>query len=407
MNVQRLACTLITIVTMALTGCGGGSSTSSMADPTAGGDSRAPSTTPGDDVTNGTPGSLFRVPSDASIPTGLSRAIATAAGNQPVAGSLTQSSDGTNAVSDDSVGVEVTWENGRLMYDVSYDGSSLVSTARGQAAKDVARILDRPKGTELFERVSGQGWNGVTFYRSLRAGEAETGSVAGDLWVNVYTDYGMKQEPAPGAPQDVRTGDTVSFSNTDDSGPPNTGTMRAGPDTDYLAGGIWMFAPDTATGHADYEFGAFVDGNDPFTTANVMPLTGTATYQGNATGVYSDQTRNFFFDARALLTADFGTGNGLGTISGEIHTLQENGALFLGNPTLTLDTTDIGDTKAGFFNGNTSLNYAGMNFTGKWGGGFFGNGESDGRPGAVAGTFGAATSDGDQSLVGVFNAYKQ
>ena len=48
-----------------------------------------------------------------------------------------------------------------------------------------------------------------------------------------------------------------------------------------------------------------------------------------------------------------------------------------------------------------------MNFTGKWGGGFFGNGEPDGRPGSVAGTFGAATSGGDQGLVGVFSAYTQ
>ena len=79
-------------------------------------------------------------------------------------------------------------------------------------------------------------------------------SVAGDLWV-VYTDYEGEN------------------------------------DTDYLAGGIWVFAPDTATSLADYEFGAFVDGNDPFTSANVMPLTGTATYEGDATGVYSDRNR--------------------------------------------------------------------------------------------------------------------
>ena len=78
-------------------------------------------------------------------------AIAKAAGNEPVQGSITQSSDGTNAVSDDIVGVEVTSENGQLMYDVSYDGTSIVSTKRGQAVEGVELIYDRPKA-ELFER---------------------------------------------------------------------------------------------------------------------------------------------------------------------------------------------------------------------------------------------------------------
>ena len=36
------------------------------------------------------------------------------------------------------------------------------------------------------------------------------------------------------------------------------------PDTDYLAGGVWLFVPDDTTSAADYVFGAFGDGNDPF-----------------------------------------------------------------------------------------------------------------------------------------------
>ena len=334
--------------------------------------------TPGDGMMTST-GSPFGVPSDSSITNGSSMAIAEAAGNEPVQGSITQSSDGTNAVSDDTVGVEVTSENGQLMYDVSYDGTSIVSTKRGQAVEGVEFIYDRPKGTELFERVEEE--NGVEFYRSLRAGEAETGSVAGDLWVDVYTDY--------------------------------EGTN----DTDYLAGGIWVFVPDTATSLADYEFGAFADGNDPFAQSALPALTGTATYEGEATGVYSEDGRNWFFDAAATLMANFDGGtNNLGTISGRIYDadlygvreLGDNFDVYRSDSTLHLGTANIGDTEAGFFTGNTSMtNSDGDTFTGKWGGQFYGNGESDGKPGSVAGTFGAATMSGDQSLLGAFGAYKQ
>ena len=71
------------------------------------------------------------------------------------------------------------------MYEGFYNGRSIVSTDRGQAAADVELIRDRANGTELFERISAVDWNGVEFYRSLRAGQAEAGSVAGDLWVDV------------------------------------------------------------------------------------------------------------------------------------------------------------------------------------------------------------------------------
>jgi hypothetical protein len=318
-------------------------------------------------------GSSFMLPSDASTTTGLSGAIAKAAGNAPIPGSVTQSSDGTNAVSDDTVRVDVTSVNGQLMYEGFYNGRSIVSTDRGQAAADVELIRDRAKGTELFERISAADWNGVEFYRSLRAGEAEAGSVAGNLWVDVYTDY--------------------------------EGTN----DTDYLAGGIWVFAPDTATSLADYEFGAFVDGNDPFAQSALPALTGTATYEGEATGVYSDQTvgRNYFFDALASLTANFGTNSGLGTIDGRIHTFEEGGEPVEGNPVLTLGTANITNTNHGFFNSSTTMTFDGDDYTGKWGGQFYSNGESDGKPGSVAGTFGGATADDNYSFLGVFGAYKE
>ena len=100
-------------------------------------------------------------------------------------------------------------------------------------------------------------------------------------------------------------------------------------DTDYLAGGVWLFVPANATSTADYVFGAFVDGNDPFDQSNIMTLQGTATYRGGAIGVYSategQSTEIGSFDGDVELTANFGGGNDLGTISGSLTNLEVDG----------------------------------------------------------------------------------
>ena len=47
---------------------------------------------------------------------------------------------------------------------------------------------------------------------------------------------------------------------------PNAGSagVRITEDNDWLAGGIWIYVPDDATSLVDYEFGAFIDGNNEF-----------------------------------------------------------------------------------------------------------------------------------------------
>ena len=301
--------------------------------------------------------------------------LAQAAQNTPKAGSVTQSSDADgNGVTTDSVNIVVTGPAGQQTYVASYNGMEVVSTANGTPAVNVEDVLDRPKGTRLHERVPG----GVEFYRSLGQAEAaQLGLAPGDIWIDVYTDHGG-------------------------SG-----------DTDYLAGGIWVYAPDNASSLDDYEYGAFVDGSDPFVQNNLAGVTGTATYsaQDGATGVYADaeEGRNYFFDADVTLTANFGNGSELGTISGRIHNFDVEGLTVSGNPELTLGSADIGSSNSGFFTGDTRMDVVGgSNFTGKWGGQFYGNGANPtDAPGSVAGTFGAATADGSESFLGAYGAYKQ
>ena len=183
-------------------------------------------------------------------------------------------------------------------------------------------------------------------------------------------------------------------------------------DADYLAGGIWVRVPADATSVADYEFGAFVDGNDPFRQNNLAGLEGTATYSGDATAVYSvvSTGRNYFPDAKASLTARFGDGDALGTIEGRIHDITGDGPASdsYDGVAVNLGRAAIGTSNSGFFTGDTSTTGTDSDFTGKWGGQFYGNGAAaTDPPGSVAGTFGAATANDGESFVGVFGAYRR
>ena len=306
-------------------------------------------------------------------------AVVAAALNEPRAGSVTQSSDGgDNNVTRDLVKVTITRSGSNLNVDASYNGQTVVSTADAAEASGVEDVVGLPKGTRLYERVVEAGAEyGIEFYRSLAAGDVRehdgTAVPAGQLWVDVYTDY-----------------------------------ETAG-DTDYLSLGIWVYVPDGATNLDSYEYGAFADGNDPFSQNNLVSLTGTASYVGEATGVYAVKAdaRNYFFDAAATLTANFGAGSTLGTIEGRVHDFEVDGQPIAGNPQLMLGTANIGNSNGGFFKGDTSATFAGDTFAGKWGGQFYSNGESDGKPGSVAGTFGAGTADRSKGFLGAFGAHKQ
>jgi len=189
----------------------------------------------------------------------------------------------------------------------------------------------------------------------------------------------------------------------------NGGGTPTANDADYLAGGIWLIVPDDAASAADYQFGAFADGSDPFLQSNLAAVTGTATYTGDATGVYSAKEAGGitggFLDADVRLTANFGDANGLGTINGSLTNFALDGTPVPG--ALNLGTANIGAQNSGFFRGAVTGADDERSYTGHWGGQFFGNGEADGRPGSVAGTFGGHSTDDVVSFVGAFGAHKQ
>ena len=214
---------------------------------------------------------------------------------------------------------------------------------------------------------------------------AASGGKPGTLWVDFY----------------VFQGDAVANAG-------GTNTQQS----DWRAGGVWMWMKNEPASIDDYSFGAFTDISESlkFSKGKIGGLEGEATYTGASTGIYTRKDGAGFdlgyFDAKSALTADFGDARGMGTISGSINNIERSKdtpatVLAPGVDTVTLGKADITDSQeGGFFTGDTSM--AGATESGKWGGQFYGkeSNQQDARPKGVLGTFGAANDN--VSLLGVF-----
>ena len=189
-------------------------------------------------------------------------------------------------------------------------------------------------------------------------------------------------------------------------------------DSDYLVLGYWLNERKERRSNRNYTWLVAASGNDPFESSNVAGLTGTATYEGPATGLYmlkanaAAEPELDYFNAKASLTADFGDATAFGSVSGRItEGMTEEGDALpevnLGSANIHPNRTDGG--KGGNYSGDTSgMTDAGVAFSGKWGGKFYSNGASaTDHPGAVAGTFGAKTAGDLLAITGAFGAYKQ
>ena len=276
--------------------------------------------------------------------------ITAAADNVPKAGSVTQSSNASSGVTADTMSVTVSTYEGQLRYELTYIDSN-----------NASRTFDS-NNIEVLARGSGEGYKSV---------ELKDENDDGAYYIDIYTNY------------------------TDDS------------ETDYLAGGLWVYVPSPENTGDSVEFGAFAGGSDPFEQSNLAAMSGDARYVGAAEGVYSNTTEEITasFSADVTLTAEFGNASELGTISGKIDDIHVDGSYVEGYPEVTLGSANIGASNSGFFTGVTSGIYDGNQFDGKWGGQFFGNGDvASDPPGSVVGTFGGATSVGKESFVGVFGA---
>ena len=284
------------------------------------------------------------------------------------------------------------------------------SVGDGVTAQSVTATIALDDNDELTARVVSDGWG----LADRPVERRETVTINGNAWQlldqsHTYSD-GSKRFVA-------------TFTDAPQGSVPD----------DYLVMGWWLRVPsrfvdsdgDLVEGYdlADFveniEYGVFVNGGDPYEQANILALEGTATYTGDATAIYLDTANNKespFLRADVSITADFGTGAELGTVTGTVSNFGRYPGEVPGPRDLTdtelanlgavsLGTANIGDSHSGFFTGDTSMTVGGDNMTGKWGGQFYGNGENaDVPPEAVAGTFGAANSAGDKVIIGTYAA---
>jgi hypothetical protein len=413
-------------VALALSGCGGGSSGGGTR-PTTDGGVTNPTMTP--------PATRTQTLLDQVTAANTANAMGRAAEAQPRAGSVTQSSnvDSSN-ITTDQVEITVRYTQDREILEVRNGTTWSIDTDEGNA-RQIPDVTPPWYGAELSKRIEG-GVLYVDLYSDIEdPTEVTTGGTYAFTFPGIqvggqYVSQGSNitlpavldgvngRANCTGCSFVYTTGQlqmtagSMTFTPSDGSA---ASTLTAGtvtstmPDADYLAGGVWLIVPDDATSASDYVFGAFADGSDPFLQNNLMAVTGTATYEGDATGVYSGteagSTTIGYFDGEVELIADFGGGNDLGAISGSITDFVVDGTPDDG--TLNLGSANIGSQDSGFFKGLISGSDGERNYTGHWGGQFFGNGETDGKPGSVAGTFGGHSTDDAINFVGAFGAHKK
>lgn len=222
---------------------------------------------------------------------------------------------------------------------------------------------------------------------------------------------------------------------------------------DYLAFGHWLYVPDDVMATANYDFGVFASGGDPFEADHLAGLIGSATYTGGAVGWFyvnksSASPQNGQFNASVTLTSDFGDGTETGTVTGTVSGFDWPAEVASSLPaTLTLssdnwkgnteyfgfdytadqdgdvrgesnifdtpDRTNPNPYHGGHVLGRTYADVGGTGWWGEWQGAFFGNGASaTDHPTSMAGTFMASDQSemglgSESGLAGSFGAYKQ
>lgn len=263
----------------------------------------------------------------------------------------------------------------------------------GQRERSVQDIVR----TEV-RNVNGHAWADMVFYRKWTADDVDNlmyfdryaAFGPGEIWVYAHTDADGDGDGTPGEQNDRE-------------------------DSDYLAGGVWVYVPETfeecdntsqnAPICNEYEVGVFVNGNDPFETSSMWALEGTATYDGRAIGIFSGTAGQSYFRANAEMTLSFGSSVDAGVIRGRIFDfVGENGSRMPGNPVVQLQS-GINFDNVEYVFGTTSHNDGTDSFTGQWAGRFYGSSHASGIPTSVGGTFGASTSDGSKTYLGAFGTH--
>ena len=207
---------------------------------------------------------------------------------------------------------------------------------------------------------------------------------------------------------DVTANDHDESAATDDPNTPEDETHDpAGDDTDYATAGVWVMGPSSGTDPDGLTAaGAFASGKVPYAGIGSIASGKTSvSYKGAAVGKRFASGRITDFATTVSLTANFDTEKIYGTVA------DVGGGQMLKLST-TASPASVGTGDGGPYSGTTQLfekdgTTKVEDFDGKWGGAFYGATDDTNGPPVTAGTFGAASSDNSDSILGAFLAHRQ
>ena len=376
------------VVAALLAGCGGGGG---------GGTSNLDGTpSAGDGPSGPSAGGGSGVVGFVSGPVGGQVEAATA---EPVAGSVTQSSDTAQGVTANPVTASVSLDDrGLLNADVSGQGW------RFRNEKPYARVFDGEWGLAFFERELSDGSVRYVTIATDRNRPAERVLRDGDVWVpsgnqvwnQFYVNLGIGVSGTLNGVQgtlicgdcdvssagsidwDTQLMGRITFNSRAFASDRYDQALRLGiagsvgdprrdfrfirqsdvgstpDDTDYLVLGFWSRIPEkwlgldqgdagfSAAYYKEIERGVFVDGSDPFDQSRIEALTGTATYAGGALVHYVDTN---FTGTHPVTGGAIGKDAALeanATLTAQFGSAGENGTISgrIHNFRNTLDETD-------------------------------------------------------------------
>ena len=372
--------------------------------------------------------------------------------NSPSAGSVSQGGAASATATYNAAGPRFTVTAGTGDILRGEDPTSLMTAGEkptgGWPGAELVRTDASPAGktyviafTDIEASAMRQNY-GPDSATALAVGQIITGDIPGDgsTFTGTRNVSATDNIPVEAGRFNCATGTACSIS-VDEDGEivalqgytfqPQISGMTSVPDADYMAWGVWLTVPD---GTADTDLaaaGAFASGNDVFQVR--AELTGTATYNGDASGLYSAGGMVEYFDADVSLTANFG-----GTVGADNDrdTLDTNDGLLIGAVTGTVSGIRAGGMAidgslelkrapvvAGAANGDSTGGFEGAAegtlgahlLKGRWGGQFYGPNKATADsmaarteyPTTAAGTF-AATGGGNTpvSILGSFGSWK-
>lgn len=305
-----------------------------------------------------------------------------------------------------------------IVFTDKQQGTPAVTAVEAVTAKTLTNAVVSGNTVTDLGAMSGNGYTGVTFFEGTDtsdSGAAFTGNLTCPSGTPCSTTV---------------SGDTITVEGYVFTGSRPARKAVAAADAaennSYLAFGVWLQEDsDTGTDGLQPAFGAFADGGASI-SGNFTPVEGTATYNGAATGVYTNGAKVDYFQGDATLIANFDeeNDNRSGTIFGTIDNIVAGGMAM--SDVIDLHPGDIHVSTASFV-ATTSMGPSTVtgttvtyDYNGRWAGSFYnpakdeaGENDLSKAPGSVAGTFGVTgtTGEGDdavtRSYVGALGAHKQ